>query len=372
MIKQTIILSFILLFQPAKAQDSVINKVGENFMRMPSAVGLSIGLHTNGGDRFYNFGSVIKNKKVPPTKNTLFEVGSIAKTFTAYLLARAVIEKKLNLQDDIRKYLEGDYPNLEHSGQPVRILHLANETAGIPDWLPPTPDRIRNASPDSVSFLREAIYGKFTRADFYAALHEAEIDTIPGTKRRHSNAGADLLSYILEEVYHLPYERLVRKFILKPLKMGDTYFAAASSPGYGQLAKGYNENGVVMPYVKKGVLSTTSDLLKYLKLHLYAGNQIAKLALTKTANVDLGTNTKVVNRENNVYSVALNWFSYTHDSGFSQIWYDGGTHGFCAYIVFYPELKTSIVLLANTADQAIFNSLSGIAYEIAQEIKDME
>lgn len=366
--KQTITFLLLHTLQFANAQDTLIQRLGKQFMSIPSAVGLSIGIYSDAKVQFYNFGTVARDKEQQPTKNTVYEIGSIAKTFTARLLAHAVIENKINLQDDIRKYLDGDYPNLEYEGHPVRIIHLANETAGIPDWLPPTPAVIKNASPDSVSFLREAIYAKFTRADFYKALREAVIDTLPGTKRRHSNAGADLLGYILEKVYGTPLEKTIQQYILIPLKMNHTGFAAGSKK-VKSLAKGYDENGNKMPYVKNGISSTAADLLKYIKAHLDIENKASRLVLKKTVNVDLGSNVKVVEREQYVYSVALNWLSYIHENGFSQTWYDGGTHGFCSYIVFYPELNTGIVLLANSANQTVFSRLSGIAYEIAQKIK---
>lgn len=334
---------------------------------MPSSAGLSIGLYTNEKNYFYNFGTIEKGKTILPTENTLYEIGSVAKTFTGFLLAKAVIEKKINLEDDIRNYLDGSYPNLEYTGNPIRIVHLANATAGIPDWLPPTPDIIKNAHPDSTSFLRERIYAKYTKEDFYTALHEAVIDTVPGTKRRHSNAGADLLMYILEKVYGMSRKEMVQKYILEPFKMNHTFFDAAGSKPR-DLAKGYSGKGTLMPYLKGGVSSSASDLLEYMKIHLEGKNEIARLALTKTAYADLSSN-KIVNRDTAVYSVALNWYSYKSNQGYSQTWYDGGTHGFSSYVVFYSELNTAIVLLANVTDQATFGKIRGIAYEMAEKIK---
>ena len=114
-------------------------------------------------------------------------------------------------------------------------------------------------------------------------------------------------------------------------------------------------------------MSTTADLLLYMKALMKAENEVVRLVLTKTINVDLGTS-KVVNRDKDVYSVAMSWYSYKNDKGYSQTWYDGGTHGFSSYVVFYPELETVVVLLANVADQVTPGKLRGIAYEIAEKI----
>jgi serine-type D-Ala-D-Ala carboxypeptidase/endopeptidase len=345
--------------------DSLTRQLGEKFMKMTEAVGLSLGIYYDEQDRFYNFGYVEKGQGVSPNENTLYEIGSVAKTFTSFLLAKAVLEKKISLDDDIRKYLDDSFPNLEYQGQPVRILHLANATSGLPDWLPPAPEVIKNAAPDSVSFLRERIYAGYTRKDFYEALKEVKLDTVPGSIRKHSNAGGDLLTYILEAVYKKPYRQLVEQYIFKSIKMGNSAFAGASSKG---LANGYNGKGLGMPYSAGAFISTTADLLKYIKLHLAGENKYARLALIKTANLDPGSN-KVVQRDTNVYHTALNWFSYKNSNGITQIWYDGGTHGFMSYVIFYPELKTAIVLLANAADEKIYRALRGIAYEIFKVIE---
>lgn len=353
--------------QLLSAQDSLVNKLGNDLIALPSSVGLSIGLYTNGRDHYYDFGLVEKDKVMIPSKQTLYEIGSIAKTFTSYLLAKAILDKKINADDDIRNYLDGDYPNLQYEGQPIRIIHLANATSCIPDWLPETPDIIKKADPDSASFLRERIYGQYSREDFYNALHEVVLDTLPGTKRRHSNAGADLLTYILEKVYSMSQPQMVEQYILQSFGMKHTVCGSGNSNKQDYRAKGYNGKGTEMPYLKNGYWSTTSDLLQYMKALMKKQNDVAKLVLTKTINVDLSTS-KVVSRDKDVYSVAMSWYSYKYDKGYSQTWYDGGTHGFSSYVVFYPELETVVVLLTNVANEVIPGKLRGIAYEIAEKI----
>jgi CubicO group peptidase (beta-lactamase class C family) len=71
-----------------------------------------------------------------PSQNTVYEIGSITKTFVSFYLANAVLEHKVSLDDDIRKYLKESYPNLEYNGAPIQLVHLANTTSLLPDWLP--------------------------------------------------------------------------------------------------------------------------------------------------------------------------------------------------------------------------------------------
>jgi len=108
--------------------DSLVDRSVSAFMQNNSRVGISIGLLKNGTQYIYNYGSTKKDKQHLPTKHTVYELASITKTFGSTLLAKAVLDKKVELNDDIRKYLKEDYPNLEYDGTPITLLNLANQT----------------------------------------------------------------------------------------------------------------------------------------------------------------------------------------------------------------------------------------------------
>jgi serine-type D-Ala-D-Ala carboxypeptidase/endopeptidase len=354
---------------------SLIQVLGEKMLKNSQMVGLSIGVFHNGTSSFYNFGTTEKGKAIVPTQNTIYEIGSITKTFTSFLLAKAVLENRVSLDDDIRKYLVGDYPNLEFNGRPIQLVHLANTTSELPDWLPPFTDEIKSATPESAAAIRAKVYGNYTRKDFYEALHKVRLEAPPGVNRKHSNSAAQLLAYILEAVYKAPLDKLLRTSITQPYKMENTSFLnAKSKSNIPLLAKGYNEKGAVMPYdftmpyfqASGGLYSSAADLVKYIQLQLDEKNEIARRSQTRTINVDVLTNkvhpeSKISSQ---VYSVGLNWFLYKPDGGKTQIWADGGTSGFCSYLVIYPELKSGIVLLSNQVDEKTFQALPGLAYDI--------
>lgn len=87
---------------PTKARiDSTIQQQGTAFVQEKSRVGLSIGVVRNGQMQFYNFGTMEKGKSLLPTQNTIYEIGSISKTVGSLLLAKAVVEKRVQLDDDI-------------------------------------------------------------------------------------------------------------------------------------------------------------------------------------------------------------------------------------------------------------------------------
>ncbi|TYZ05911.1 serine hydrolase [Hymenobacter lutimineralis] len=90
---------------PNKQLDLVVQREGRPFSKEPTAVGLSIGIIKDKHTYFYNFGTTRKGTSQAPTPHTIYEIGSVSKTFTSLLLAQAVLEKRVSLEDDIRKYM---------------------------------------------------------------------------------------------------------------------------------------------------------------------------------------------------------------------------------------------------------------------------
>ncbi len=359
--------------------DKLVYQLGNNLIKDQQAVGLSVGLYHRGNVSFYNFGSTGMGKSLVPTQHTVYEIGSITKTFVSYILAHAVLQQRVSLDDDIRRYLKDSYPNLEYNGHPIKLVHLANTTSLLPDWLPELPAAMQGLSPDSALKVKINAYKGLSKKDFLEALHTVRLDTIPGTKRYHSNAGAQLLAYILEDMYQMSMDELIQSFITHPQEMGNTLFI--TSDKVKNLATGYTAEGreavyeFVMPYFKNagGMASCTYDLVNYIRLMLDKNNPATALCLRKTVDVDVASGKVVALRSDgiaapDVYSVVLSWFKYQPDATSSQIWADGGTNGFNSYLVIYPHLDSGIILLANKSDEKIFRALPDIAYQISKEL----
>lgn len=379
-IKQFLIFFLLLQAATAKGQsgidsfDLLVNKLGQKLLDEKNGIGLSVGIYHNGNASFFNWGTTEAAKLNKPTQNTIYEIGSITKTFESYILANAVLEGRIKLEDDIRLYVTGKYPNLEFQGHCIRIVHLANTTSLLPDWLPALPPEMKDLSPDSALAVKIRFYKNLSKKDLFDALHEVKLDTIPGTKRYHSNAGAQLLSYILENVYKMSMEDLIKKYITKPQKMDHTFFITSSKQK--KIATGYTASGkkavyeYSLPYFKYagGLTSTTGNCVKYIALML-SNSQPSVLSLKKTADINASTGKLVPMKPEGtaspeVYSTSLNWFKYQPDSNYCQIWADGGTNGFNSYLALYPYQNCGIVILANKSDEKIFRSLPGLASQI--------
>ena len=90
--------------------------LARDWLARTTAVGLSIGVYDNGQRRFYNFGTTQLDGNRPPTKDTVYEIGAISKTFTGQLLARAMVEGRATLNDEVDKYLRRAIPE-SHQGR---------------------------------------------------------------------------------------------------------------------------------------------------------------------------------------------------------------------------------------------------------------
>lgn len=347
--------------RPARAPDVgvVVEKAAQKFMSDAHAVGLSVGVLKDGKTYTYNYGEVAKGGKQLPTSHTIYELASITKTFTGVLLAQAAVEKRVRLDDDVRKYLDGDYPNLEFEGQPVRLVHLINHTSRLPFVLPDRPELFKNPNPFELPKILTEIERNYTRADFYRDLRALKLDQAPGSDFKYSNAAAQLLGFILERVYRVPYERLVTQKITAPLGMRETKIGLSATERK-RLAQGHYEDGSpALPGTPQsqaaGALrSSVSDLLRYVAFHLDEKNEVVKLSHRTTWG------------EIRYYASGLNWQMNLTPGGHRRIWQSGGSFGFSSHCVVFPELGLGLVLLSNESDRDSQGRLNTLANEIME------
>lgn len=337
--------------------ETVVQQLGTAFVQEKSHVGLSLGIIWHERTYYYNFGTTVKGRTQLPTPQTRYEIASISKTFTSLLLAQAVVEHKVKLTDDIRRYLPGSYPNLAFRGQPIKLVDLASTTSGLPDHLPEENLAMQAAPPDSVPFrILRSIQG-YTSARLYHYLHTVTLTAAPGTRPQHSNVAAYLLGCILENVYHVPYPQLVQQRIARPLKLSNGF---AAGTGASTQATGYNEQGQVMPLlgtahptqVAAGLHFGTADMLKY--VHYQLAEQDAAVRLSH--QVAWGSLAD--------QATGLNWNLDQTVDGQRRLWASGGAFGSASYCEFYPGLRLGLVLLANESDPTTQNQLEELSHQV--------
>lgn len=340
----------------------IVEAAAKTYMGDSQSVGLSLGVFKEGGVSTFNFGSTHRGKAVAPTERTLYPIASITKTFTGTLLALAATEGKLKLEDDVRFFLKGDFPQLEFEGHPVRLRDLLNHRSGLPFMLPNRPELAPGYQNEPIAKHLERsarALATYTRADFFADLRQVRLTSIPGQEFHYSNAAAQLAGYILEDIYGVSFGDLVTSKISRPLGLEDTTIQLQPSQ-LARLAQGHDGDGTPLPPPRDelqaaGALkSTLADLLKYLRWHVAETDKAVQLSHAHTF------------AENN-YAAGLNWQILT-SGGRRLIWQEGSVPGYTSYLLFEPELNLGLVILTNESDRTSSARIAAMANRILQAL----
>ncbi|WP_312236354.1 serine hydrolase domain-containing protein [Stenotrophomonas sp.] len=264
---------------PTRDLGTDIDEVAATLIEQPLLHSTSIAVVYRGKEFIRHRGDMETGKPGPPTDATRYEIGSLSKTLAGTLMANAVLERKLGLDDDVRMYLDGAYPNLEYQGEPLRIRHLLSHTSGLPNMLP---ERVNTLLADFTDRRTprdlNAVYAGYGKADFFRDLHAVEIHQSPGKEYAYSSAGTQLVAHILEVVYQRDYESLLRGFLRDAAAMTGARIRLSDAEAH-QLAVGYHSDNPVpttpMPQLPWGasgnVTASVPDMLNYLKFQLAGG-----------------------------------------------------------------------------------------------------
>jgi len=331
--------------------DSTVDKIISAYIQTKGNVGLSAGVYYKGKDYFYNYGETKVGNKQLPTSHTIYEIGSITKTFTATLLAMAVDQGKVNLSTPIVKFLP-DSVVLNTGLKSITFEELANHTSGLPRL----PDNFQVNASDLYQ-----PYANYDAKDMFSYLKHFKIKQPTGKKYDYSNFGAGLLGILLERIYHKSYQDLISKYIIEPSKLTETDFIVSNAT---KIAQGYNEqHQPVAPWnflamQGAGALKSSAfDLLTYSKLQLVDLNKSLNAAIKLTHRVTFDDGTNVV---------GLGWHYLAGDKRVLQ--HGGGTGGYRSMICVDAEKQLTVVVLTNNATTG--DSLGIELIEALKTIKD--
>jgi CubicO group peptidase (beta-lactamase class C family) len=249
-------------------------------------------------------------------------------------------EGRVKLDDDVRLYLDGDYPNLAFEGQPIRLWHLLNHNSGLPFKLPDIPENRPPFPPASPEIAQQL--AAYRREDFYRDLRQVTIAGPPGSGFAYSNTGATLLSHVLERVWSRPFETLVRTEITEPLGMHDT-FVSPTREQTERMAPGYDEHGIPAPPIDESMLgagalrSTVADLLAYARWQMEERDPAVRLS-------------HAPHPISGKFAVGLNW-QMMIDGERRRIWQDGTVPGYASMCALLPHAGVALVAFANELDR---------------------
>lgn len=325
----------------------------------------SISLGVIDGKEEYTFHKGILLDKTEPTDKTLYEIASLTKTFTGTLLAQAINENKVSLDDDIRKYLKDNFPNLEFDSHPITFQHLVTHQSGLPNMFPDVKGLFDNPDWNELPFQINTLQENFSRKDFFDELKKVELDTIPGVNFSYSNCGANLIGYLLEEIYNNSYEELLRQKILYNLKMNNTYISKERAD-LKHIAAGQNTNKMRMPVridkemnAEGGIITSTQDMLKYMRFHLDETNETVKKSHQHLWNGKYGD-----------FDTGFFWQINKNGKNPDIFFQNGGAFGTSSWLTLIPESNMAVFIVTNVAGQNIHQKLNKTVDLIIREIED--
>ena len=290
-------------------------------------------------------------QQVPNTLNTKFRIGSVTKQFTALAILLLQEQGKLQVQDHLCTYIA----RCPAAWQPITLQQLLTHTSGIP----------------VISTVPKAF--PTTPEEVFALFDHLPLNFAPGTHYRYSNEGYQALGYVIERVSGQSYAAFIEQHILGPLHMSDSGFVLQAGQ---RIAQGYQA------WQSKAATTIYDRPLPANMTFLYANGYLySTVGDLQRWNQSLTTPTLVSQQSlkamfapyvampsySDLYAGSHYGYGWVIDQEGSLhvIWHNGWINGYRAYNGWYPDQKTTIIILDNldTADPVpIANTLESMLF----------
>lgn len=266
--------------------------------------------------------------------DSLFEIGSVTKVFTALLLADAVARGEVSLDDPVSKFVPAGVKVPQRGGRKITLIDLATHTSGLPR-LPSNLQPKNAANP----------YADYTVEQLYDFLSSYELTRDIGSHYEYSNLGGGLLGHLLARRAGTTYEELVRTRITRPLGMASTTITL--TPELAQrLVPGHDHDGQrvanwdLPALAGAGALrSSANDLLTFLAANLGLVDSPLSPAMRSMLKTRRPTGAPGLD-------IALGWHVSTRGDR-EIVWHNGGTGGYRSFVGFDLKRRLGVVALSN-------------------------
>lgn len=328
---------------------------GESLLKQSGGYSASVIVVQDDKTFIKHYGEIDKGKGNPANNNTLYEIGSVTKTFTGLLIAKAVTEHKLSLNDDVRKYLSGSYTNLEYNNTPITLKDLLCFKPGVfrefPDYR-----HLLGTMDNTTAFKIRDLEAAYTKEQFFKDLATAKVDTVPGAVYRHTKLGPELEAAILENIYKKSFAAILNDQLLKDAGMKSTVLHLKKSQ---KAMNGYMPDGTLMPPIvinpwgAAGLIkSTPADMAKYIKYQLDENNSVVAESHKELAP-----------------GFAYCWNRFTDADGKTGYWMHGGTFSTQNIVFIYPEYRLGFSFIINQSGPNTFTALDKARRALEDAIK---
>jgi D-alanyl-D-alanine-carboxypeptidase/D-alanyl-D-alanine-endopeptidase len=296
-------------------------------------IGIVVGIVDEQGARVVAYGHARRGSDELVDGNSVFEIGSITKVFTALLLADMVVKREVQLHDPIAKYVPASVKSPR--AKDITLLHLARHTAGLPSF----PDNLKRVDPGHP-------FDGYTNEALFAFLDGYKTRLAVGTHHSYSNYGAALLGEVLARRAQRDFETAMRERILAPVGMTRTGFAltpelrAAHALGHSTRGRPLRLGGPRGMLGSGALRSTVNDLLVFVQANLGLRETSLSTAMRATHRTD-------ADRQMPDLPMGLGWFHM--DIGETRmVWHSGGTSGFRSFVGLDPARRRGVVVLSNS------------------------
>ena len=307
-------------------------------MEQKHVPGVAVGILHDGEEAAAGYGITSIENPLPVTADTLFQIGSISKTFTATVIMMLVEQGELDLDAPVRTYLPDFNLSNEDVSTAVTLRHLLTHVGGwVGDY-----------------------FGDFGRGDdavaaIVASMPKAKQLTPVGEVFSYNNTGFDVAGRIIEKVTGQVFEHVVRDRIFQPLGMEKSFFFAEELISYrvaiGHIwtddgtrpARRYSLSRAMNP--AGGIVSCISDMLLYARFQLGDGTAPNGDRLLKRETMDL-MQSKHADAGSIADAVGITWLL----NDYGNVWtfgHGGSTNGFQADLTIARESGFAIVVLTN-------------------------
>jgi CubicO group peptidase (beta-lactamase class C family) len=298
--------------------------------------GLTIGVVQHGVRRVVSFGAT--------KPDSLFEIGSVSKTFTGLLLAQMVEQKKARLDEPVRALLPAGTVAAPASGAEITLLDLSAQRSGLPRL----PENFHPADPQDpyADYDTKALYA-------YVASHGVAAPAKPAFE--YSNLGVGLLGQALAERAHATYDALLRREITGPLGMRDTVVTIPAAlrgrfvEGHGEDHKPAHAWSFAALAGCGAIRSTAADMLTYVEAQLHPDHLPPASRATpegRTLAKAIAASHLIEEDAGHGMHVALNWI---HVDATGTYWHNGATGGHSTFVAFNPDGDFGVVVLYNAS-----------------------
>jgi CubicO group peptidase (beta-lactamase class C family) len=333
---------------PGAPGPSIQQQVDQLFSRWTTSTpGCAVGADVKGQPAVRAaYGAADLEHDVPITLDTIFEVGSVSKQFTAAAVLLLARDGKLSLDDKVRRYI----PEMPDIAADITIRQMLNHTAGLRDW---------------GSLAAIAGWPRTTRVHTHAHVldivsRQRMLNFEPGTRWSYSNTGYNLAAILVSRVSGMSFADFTKARIFEPLAMRDTSWRDDHTRIVKRRAVAYDEvKGVfstLMPFENVhgngGLLTTVGDLLKW-------NANFAKPVVGDTRFVeDMERRTRFNDGREHEYALGLYVDTYR---GRREVDHSGGTAGYIAHLSRYPDSGVSVVVMCNVRSGNATNHAKTVA-----------